>query len=515
MHQMNEHSSFNEVFLSDARVPADNLVGSPGDGWRIAMTTLAFERQFATVRARSTTQGRRAGRRGGRRRGRGVLQDVRLVPAAGRAGRPRAAGRRAASDRTDDPIARQEMAGLVALRRAHEWTARRAQAARAAGRAPGSEGSLGKLAASRVAQASARTHSLLAGADGQLRHGDSILDGVDHRGPAVGAGAVDRRRHRRDPAQHHRREGPRPAARAVGRPRHPVSRDQALTSTAGAGRRAARRPARTRSCATYVDGYSGYDMRGFPPGRAHGPAVAAPDARRPVRRPDRARRAARTAVPRPQRFDALIGGFHTTPAVIAHDGNQRGVQLHVTPAGARALFGMPGRRARRRPWCRSTRCGAHGDASSSSASARPTRGTPGSPRSTACWLRAAAGRAEVPSAVRPETAEAMRRLVTTDGRRRHQLASPPRSGGAAATSATSSAPSTASRPKEMARVLRFERSKQLFIRRGRRDAGEIAAECGYADQAHMAREWRTLAGASPTQWLADEQLPVSPTPPDA
>ena len=80
--------------------------------------------------------------------------------------------------RTDDPIARQEMAGLVALRRAHEWTARRAQAARAAGRAPGSEGSLGKLAASRVAQASARTHSMLAGADGQLRHGDSILDGV-------------------------------------------------------------------------------------------------------------------------------------------------------------------------------------------------------------------------------------------------------------------------------------------------------------------------------------------------
>ena len=39
-------------------------------------------------------------------------------------------------------------------------------------------GSLGKLAASRVAQASARTHSLLAGADGQLRHADSLLDGV-------------------------------------------------------------------------------------------------------------------------------------------------------------------------------------------------------------------------------------------------------------------------------------------------------------------------------------------------
>ena len=97
VHQMNEHSSFNEVFLSDARVPADNLVGRPGDGWRIAMTTLAFERQFATVRAPLDGEGHRAGRRGSGRRGRGVLQDVRLVPAAGRAGRPRAAGRRARS----------------------------------------------------------------------------------------------------------------------------------------------------------------------------------------------------------------------------------------------------------------------------------------------------------------------------------------------------------------------------------------------------------------------------------
>ena len=64
-------------------------------------------------------------------------------------------------------------------------------------------------------------------------------------------------------------------------------------------------------------------------------------------------------------------------------------------------------------------------------------------------------------------------------------------------------------PKEMARVLRFERSKMLFVGGVRATLAEIAAECGYADQAHMAREWRTLAGASPTQWLADEQLPVA------
>jgi len=177
VHQMNEHSSFNEVFLSDARVPADNLVGSPGDGWRIAMTTLAFERQFATVRARSTTKA--AGRAAAEAADEAEEYYKTYAWYPQRAGRADLVQQVAELEhRTDDPIARQEMAGLVALRRAHEWTARRAQAARAAGRAPGSEGSLGKLAASRVAQASARTHSLLAGADGQLRHGDSILDGV-------------------------------------------------------------------------------------------------------------------------------------------------------------------------------------------------------------------------------------------------------------------------------------------------------------------------------------------------
>jgi alkylation response protein AidB-like acyl-CoA dehydrogenase len=177
VHQMNEHSSFNEVFLSDARVPGDNIVGRPGDGWRIAMTTLAFERQFATIRARSSTKpvGRAAEEAA-------VEADEYFKVYAWypqRAGRADLVPKVAELEqRTGDPIARQQMAALVALRRAHEWTARRAQAARAAGRAPGSEGSLGKLAASRVAQTAARTHSLLSGADGQLTHGDGILDGV-------------------------------------------------------------------------------------------------------------------------------------------------------------------------------------------------------------------------------------------------------------------------------------------------------------------------------------------------
>src|SRR5690349_6279119 len=43
----------------------------------------------------------------------------------------------------------------------------------------------------------------------------------------------------------------------------------------------------------------------------------------------------------PDRYDALVGGLHTSPAVIEHDGAQSGIQLQLSPLGARALFGVP------------------------------------------------------------------------------------------------------------------------------------------------------------------------------
>ena len=37
-------AEFNEVFFTDARCPVDNVVGGLNDGWKVAMTTLGFER---------------------------------------------------------------------------------------------------------------------------------------------------------------------------------------------------------------------------------------------------------------------------------------------------------------------------------------------------------------------------------------------------------------------------------------------------------------------------------------
>ena len=47
--QLTGTSEFNEVFFDGARTAAANVVGEPGDGWRIAKATLAIERGAAML----------------------------------------------------------------------------------------------------------------------------------------------------------------------------------------------------------------------------------------------------------------------------------------------------------------------------------------------------------------------------------------------------------------------------------------------------------------------------------
>src|SRR5262249_56702174 len=82
-----------------------------------------------------------------------------------RAGRPDLVIPQArAADGPVSPVVRQEIARLIELVWSARWMAERT-AATSAGR-PGPEGSLGKLASSKIARQAARGHALIAGASG-------------------------------------------------------------------------------------------------------------------------------------------------------------------------------------------------------------------------------------------------------------------------------------------------------------------------------------------------------------
>ena len=114
--QMSGGACFNEVFLSDVRLSdADYRLGNVGDGWRVALTCLGFERDHS----------------GGGSPVGGSLK--RVLGAARHFGL------------TSDPHIRQTLADLYAHEKMAQFTNRRAAAALKAGQTPGPEGSLSKL----------------------------------------------------------------------------------------------------------------------------------------------------------------------------------------------------------------------------------------------------------------------------------------------------------------------------------------------------------------------------------
>jgi AraC-like DNA-binding protein len=195
----------------------------------------------------------------------------------------------------------------------------------------------------------------------------------------------------------------------------------------------------------------------------------------------------------PGAFDAFVAGLHVHPATVAHPGHGSGVGLELTPAGARALLGastgeLAGRvvaldacwgvaaddlaAALQAAPCWAARV----EALDAALSRRRTAPVPFHPVAAAAWwcLRSSSGRARI-GGIAAEVG-ASRRHLSSVFRAEYGLT-----------------------PKEAARVFRFERAAALLEVAGR-PLAEVAARCGYVDQAHLTQEWRAISGETPAAW---------------
>lgn len=179
LRQMNGHASFNEVFFTDAKVLPEHQLGENGEGWKIALTTLAYERS-AVFRPRDGGEGRnREGKIYDEYREELAIANEPYVWYPQRAGRVDLIVERAReTGAIDDPVIRQEIAKLLTMQQSATWFGSRLNEARKAGKTKGPEGSISKLAASNIARLAADIHTSITGIDAMLTGPKSPHDGV-------------------------------------------------------------------------------------------------------------------------------------------------------------------------------------------------------------------------------------------------------------------------------------------------------------------------------------------------
>lgn len=154
---------FNEVFMTNVKAPLGNLVGDPGDGWRVLQTALAVERDWLgdywdESRRPDLTPSREDEDPHLTR----VMGATDLINAARNAGK------------AEDPAVRQTIAQLYSWRMVNQWTVQRMSTGNeGAGLAtPVWAAALGKLATSRILHSVSRFKAQMLGPAAML-YGDS------------------------------------------------------------------------------------------------------------------------------------------------------------------------------------------------------------------------------------------------------------------------------------------------------------------------------------------------------
>ncbi len=196
---------------------------------------------------------------------------------------------------------------------------------------------------------------------------------------------------------------------------------------------------------------------------------------------------------------STVSGLHTGPAEIHYADRQAGVQLALTPLGARALLGVPAGAVAREIVTLDELVPALRDLPEQLAECHgwPARLALVRRRLLAvlAWNGTPSVRAEIGHALAALTRGATVQWVADDvGLSRRHLGTLVRS-------------ETGVTPKEFHRIARFDASKSRLAAAahdGRPSLAELATASGYADQAHLTREWQALAGCTPTRWLRDE-----------
>ncbi len=199
----------------------------------------------------------------------------------------------------------------------------------------------------------------------------------------------------------------------------------------------------------------------------------------------------------PGTWHTLASGLAAVPCTISMANLQYGIQLAFTPLGARALFGMP--TAELGTWI----VGLDDVIGLDAEELRTRIAVAPSWRSRFAILNEVFGRRvrEVPTDANLQAAWDL--LVGSGGRRRV---------GEVAVEIGWSRRHLVNKftaeygvtPKDAARIARFERSHRILRRERIPPLADVAASCGFYDQAHMAREWRDLAGMAPSHWRAAE-----------
>lgn len=195
-----------------------------------------------------------------------------------------------------------------------------------------------------------------------------------------------------------------------------------------------------------------------------------------------------------RRLVSFLAGLHDVPAVTGHGGRQRGVQVNLTPLGAFTLFGTPMRELANRAVGLPELLGGQADELVGRLAAAPdwaarfallddvfvrrlSAGPEPAPEVARAWelLARSGGRTPVRELAH-EVAWSRRHLVV---RFTEQVGLPPKSAG---------------------RVLRFGRSVGMVTRGV--PLAEVATRCGFYDQAHFNRDFRAMAGCTPTRYRA-------------